>query len=184
MSTDLSFTWKFGGKAIFSTQYLKQMYLLSLVTLHSLRWLGEFLIGGNTFLPTAYFCCFSFFKVTTEYFFHWSITALQCYVDFCCIETCINYSIHISPPSTSTPIPASTSPQSTKLSSLWHTVASHYFTHGSIHIHIHIYIYIYIYISVLISQFTLPSLHAHISISLHLCVSIPALQIGSSVPFS
>lgn len=79
----LSFSLEIWGKAIFSTQYLKWIYVLSLVTLHSLRWSGVPHWRECIFAYCLFFC-FLFLRLLTEYFFHWSMTALQCYVGFCC----------------------------------------------------------------------------------------------------
>ena len=71
------------------------------------------------------------------------------------------------------PIPPSRSLQSTLLSCLCCTAASHCFTNGNV------------YVSVLLSQFVplSPSLCVQKSI-LCVCIFIPTLQIGSSVLFS
>ena len=85
--------------------------------------------------------------------------------------------IHRSPPSWASPPPPPPPPppshpsrlsQSTQLSSLCYTAASHYVTHGSV------------YMSMLLSQFVPPAPppdHVQKSIP-YICASVPVLQIG------
>ena len=74
------------------------------------------------------------------------------------------------------PLPShpSRSSQSTELSSLGYTVTSYLLP----------ILHMEVYMSTLISQFNPPSPfpHFHMSI-LYICISIPSLQIGSSLPF-
>jgi len=100
---------------------------------------------------------------------YWSIIALQC----CFYQSQSAIYIHISPPSWNSlpPIPYSTSLGHHRAPS-WASCAiqqlpANYFTHGSVHM------------SMLPSQFPfLPCVYMSI---LYFCISIPALQIGSSV---
>ena len=62
------------------------------------------------------------------FFFKWSIVALQCCVSLCLQQHKSAICIHISPPSGTSPhhsIPSPRSSQSTKVSSLCYTAASH-----------------------------------------------------------
>ena len=111
-------------------------------------------------------------------YFNWSIIALQYCVSFPCTVKWISYMYtYILSLSDVSPTPT---PHPTHLS---HHRAPHralcvyssfpqaiYFTHGSVHM------------SVLLSQF-IPLSPPVCTWPLYVCVSIPALQIGSSVPF-
>ena len=112
------------------------------------------------------------------FFFNWRKTDLQCYVSFSTVQQCVSaIGIHISPSSrASCPLPTLilalyiiTEPQA-ELPVLYSRFPlAIYFMHGSV------------CMSVLCSQFFPPCPYLTLSL-LYVCISIPALQIHSSVP--
>ena len=116
--------------------------------------------------------------LSARYFFNWWKIALQYCVGFCCttcnsvIITYIPLSLPLHPPSPPPFYPSRVS-HSARLGSLCYTATSLqtiYFAHGSV------------YMSMLLSQFVLSSASPHVHKSVpYICISIPALQIGSSI---
>ena len=84
------------------------------------------------------------------------------------------YTCPLLPRPLSHPIPSTGFSQNSGLSSLCHTADSHLLS----------ILHMVMYVSMLLSQFVLPSSSPTVSISLFLivCISVAALQIGSSVP--
>ena len=117
--------------------------------------------------------------------FNWSVIYLQCCISFCCKQHESVICIDIAPPSGT-----SKSSQSTELSSLCHTAASHqlsilYMVNICVNMFARIYTTqwcMYVNATPLIRLPLFFPLWVHTSV---LCprVSIPALQIGQSVPF-
>ena len=123
---------------------------------------------------------FFFLSDFLKFIFNWRTIALQYCVGFCHTTMCVSHKcthvpliLNLSP--TSTPSYTFRLSQSTVLRSRCpysNFLFAIYFMYGNT------------YISMLLSQFIPPSPSPAVSkFVLHVCISIPALQIGSSVPF-
>ena len=147
-------------------------------------------VGINmVFKHSFYFSLFSncvdgYFLSNTQvthffFFFNWSIIALRCCASFCCtvkvnhIYIYIHICTHISPSSWAPSQPPRSS-QGSKLSSLCYAAASHQLSIS------HVVGYLCQCYFLNLSHLCFLPLCPHVH---SLCVSIPALQIGSSVPF-
>ena len=116
----------------------------------------QFLIGENTFLSTVYFFVFYFLRLLQN-IFSIGVRLLYSVMLVSAVQKHKSAIVYIYP----SPLHRHRAPSWAPWDIQW--LPTNYFTYGSI------------YISVLISQFTLPSLHAHMSIFLRLCLySSPA----------
>ena len=126
-----------------------------------------------------------------KFIFNWKLIALQCYVCFCHTAKSA-MSIYMFLPSwTSLPLPIASHPsrlsRSTRLSSLVYMLTSHWVDLPVLHSSFPLAVCFMCsnaYVSVLPSQFIPLSPSPSVSTSLFpRSASIPALQVGSSVPF-